>query len=60
MSLNLRTQSGPHPAAACLRQVQQLKERRDKEGAGALDADQLKKIEGEAELQAEIRALECS
>lgn len=38
-------------------QVQQLKERRDKEGAGALDADQLKKIEGEAELQAEIEAL---
>ena len=40
-------------------QVQQLKERRDKEGAGALDPDQLKKIEGEAELQADIKALEA-
>lgn len=38
--------------------MQQLKERRDKEGAAALDADQLKKIEAEPQLLAEIRALE--
>lgn len=48
----------PQAPSSWLSQVQQLKERRDAEGAGALDADQLKKIEGEAELQAEIRALE--
>ena len=40
-------------------QVQQLKERRDEEGPSALDPDQLKKIEGEADLQAEIAALEA-
>jgi hypothetical protein len=37
--------------------VQQLKERRDKEGASALDADQLKKVAGERDLLAEITAL---
>ncbi len=39
------------------RQVQQLKERRDKEGVAAMDADQRKKIAGEGELLAEIAAL---
>ena len=38
-------------------QVQQLKERRDKEGAAALDADQRKKVAGEGELLAVIAAL---
>ena len=38
-------------------QVQQLKDRRDKEGADALDADQRKKVAGEGELLAEIAAL---
>ena len=37
--------------------MQQLSDRRDKEGAGALDADQLKKLAGQAELEAEIKAL---
>ena len=37
--------------------MQQLKERRDKEGAGALDADQLNKVAGEGDLLAEIAAL---
>ena len=46
-------------AISCILQVQQLKERREKEGAGALDPDQLKKIEGEDELQAEITALQA-
>ena len=38
-------------------QVQQLKQRRDKEGADALDADQRKKIAGEGDLLADIAAL---